>query len=598
MLTSFRQYFFVFMVAIGLSAGAGPVAAQSPVWVQIEAQPTLAEAEARARAYAAAFPNITGFRLRSGWYAIALGPYTREAANRELAVLRRDRLIPGDSFIAFSQQFGQQFWPVGAQTRNDPPADIAAPDAAAPDTAAAPADATEAAPAPGSAAAPALPGETLAEARQSEANLSRDERAALQEALKWEGFYDGAIDAAFGPGTRGSMSSYQEAMGYAPTGVLTTAQRAKLLADYRAQFEALGLAQLSDDRAGIDLIAPMGLVSFDRIEPPFVHYAGTGERGVRMLLISQRGDQATLFGLYEIMQTLKIVPEQGERERNDRSFVLTGQSDALQSYTYARLDGAAIKGFTLTWKPEDARIMGEVVKQMRESFTPTAAVLPDSAGTGAEDQRIDLMAGLEIRTPQVSRSGFYVDGAGSVLTTTEVLGACDRVTIGEEFDAEIAARNDGLGLALLKPRVPLVPMAHARFASSTPRLQSEVAVAGYSYEDVLSLPTLTFGTLADIRGLSGETTMQRLDLDTLPGDAGGPVFDTSGAVLGMLLARQQGGGRQLPEGVQFAADAPAIAEFLSNAGLSAAASDPGAPMAPEDLTDLAQNMTVLVSCWE
>jgi len=36
---------------------------------------TLAEAQERARGYAARFDNVAGFRLNSGWYALALGPY-------------------------------------------------------------------------------------------------------------------------------------------------------------------------------------------------------------------------------------------------------------------------------------------------------------------------------------------------------------------------------------------------------------------------------------------------------------------------------------------------------------------------------------------
>ncbi|SIN82902.1 serine protease [Vannielia litorea] len=580
----------------------GMATAQSTVWVQIEAQPTLAEAEARARAYAAAFPNIAGFRMRSGWYAIALGPYAPDDADRELAALKRERLVPVDSFIAFPQQFRQQFWPVGADTLNAPPvAPSTAADPAPEVTAEAGSEAeprpeamVEATPAP----EPALPDETPAQARRSEAQLDRDGRALLQEALKWEGFYQGAIDAAFGPGTRRSMAEYQAARGYEPTGVLTTAQRRELVEGYRAEFSALGLAQLADDRAGIEVIAPLGLVQFDHVEPPFVHYTPSDDRGVRLLLISQSGDQRTLYGLYDILQTLTIVPPEGERSRSERSFVLRGENAEIQSYTYARLDGGAVKGFTLVWKPEDARIMNAVVEQMRESFTPTAAILPDTAGTGAEEQRVDLMAGLEIRTPELSRSGFYIDERGAVLTTTEVLGRCGKVTIDDAYEADIAARNDTLGLALLQPRQPLSPLGHARFAAATPRLKSEVAVAGYSYEDTLSLPTVTFGTLADLRGLNGEEGMQRLELSALPGDAGGPVIDQSGAVMGMLLARPADGSRQLPENVQFAASVPAIAAFLSAAGLSPAASESGSALAPEDITTLAEDMTVLVSCWE
>ena len=45
--------------------------------MQIEAQPTLAEAEERAQAYAGAFPDVAGFRLSSGWYRHRAGPLCR-----------------------------------------------------------------------------------------------------------------------------------------------------------------------------------------------------------------------------------------------------------------------------------------------------------------------------------------------------------------------------------------------------------------------------------------------------------------------------------------------------------------------------------------
>lgn len=564
-----------------------PARAQQAVWLQVEAQPTLADAQASVRAYAGAFQNVNGFRMRSGWYAIALGPFTRAAAESEMASLKASRLIPADAFIAFTNQYRQQFWPVGASTLNAAPVEPQQPVQAAQ-----PAQ-------PAQPAAPVyVPDETRREARISERSLDADGRKLLQEALQWEGFYTSTIDGAFGPGTRRAMAAWQEFKGYDTTGVLTTRQRAELVETYQSVFAALGLRSVRDTEAGIEVVMPTKLVNFARAEAPFVHYDGTGDSEVRALLISQSGDKNTLFGLYDIMQTLDIVPPEGPRERRDTSFTLSGQDGAKQSYTYARLDGGAVKGFTLVWAPKDERVMKKVTEIMRESFAPIeGAVLPDTAGGDAE-QRIDLLAGLEIRRPERSRSGFYVTEEGAVLTTTEVLGQCNRLTIGEEeVVAEVTARDDALGIALLKPSTSLTPISIARFQGSVPRLKSEVAVAGFSYEDVLDLPVLTYGTLADIRGLQGEDTVQRLALAALPGDAGGPVFDRSGAVLGMLHPRPNGDARQLPEDVNFALNVPTIAGFLSAAGISPGAADPAAPIPPEDLTTLAADMTVLVSCW-
>ncbi len=583
---------FILFVSIVLLGAAPAARAQDSAWIQIEAVRTLAQAQDRARSYAGAFPNVSGFRLGGGWYAVALGPYTEVAATAELRALKSRRLVPQDSYLASSRDYGQQFWPVGVNSLLQPPQGSA--------------NLPVVQPAPGSPPAPEIPvspayvpDETPRQARASEQVLTREERKLLQESLQWDGFYASTIDGAFGRGTRAAMRAWQEAKGYDATGILTTNQRAELVEDYRSAFSDLDLRMTRDAAAGLEMILPRGKIAAGRTEAPFVHYDSADEDGLRVVLISQTGDEATLFGLYDILQTLEIVPTNGFRERNSRSFVLTGQSPELNSYTYAALADGAVKGFTLAWRRGDPRVMERVTETMRESFSPVAGVvLPDTALSGdGSEQRIDLLAGLEIRRPERSRSGFYVDDAGRVLTTTDVLEQCSRVTIGEEIEAEVSARDDALGLALLQPRQSLAPLAVAEFRASVPRLNSEVALAGFSYEDILDLPIMTYGTLADIRGLQGEEFVERLSLSSLPGDAGGPVFDRTGAVLGMLAARPGEGARQLPPDVNFAVDVTAIAGFLGQAGLSPRASEGAATMAPEDLTALAGDVTVRISCW-
>ena len=56
-------------------------------WVQIEAQPSLLEAEARARDHARTLSDVQAFSIGSGWYAIAMGPYTEQLAQETLDLL-------------------------------------------------------------------------------------------------------------------------------------------------------------------------------------------------------------------------------------------------------------------------------------------------------------------------------------------------------------------------------------------------------------------------------------------------------------------------------------------------------------------------------
>jgi peptidoglycan hydrolase-like protein with peptidoglycan-binding domain len=533
--------------------------------------------------------------------------------------------VPRDSFIQQSSRFQQQFWPVGDNVLEtgviDAPVSVdggepeeAAAGSTTPDVTTTPLDATttegeiegetegeievaeaeaETAPAP----TPPEPDKTPAEARRSERALSAQERKDLQIALQWAGFYDAAIDGAFGRGTRASMGAWQAANGYDQTGVLTTRQRAALIAQYNAVLDGLGLQMVRDEKAGIEVMMPTAEVEFARYEPPFAHYDTSGNIGARVLLISQPGNQDTLYGLYDIMQTLEIVPLDGPRERKRNSFELIGENGSIISQTQVSLENGQIKGFTLIWPAGDEDRRRRVVAEMSKSLTRLPGVL-DAAAGNSDAQAIDLVAGLQIRQPKIARSGFFIDDNGAVVTTSEVVASCSRVTLDADTDATVIATDEARGLALLKPESRLAPLAVAEFSNGAPRLQSEISVAGYSYEGVLSAATLTFGALSDLKGLNGDENLKRLSVNAQPGDAGGPVFDENGHVVGMLLPQTEAD-RKLPEDVSFALDGSVILKAAQDAGLdSKQAQGATGPIAPRDLTLRAQGMTVLVSCWE
>jgi len=560
------------VLALGAVVWATFAGAQQLGWVQIEARPSQPQAMERAQDYAAQLPNVNSFALPSGWYAIALGPYDPVTAEQELRRLRARGAIPGDSFVSDGLGFGRRIFGDGLLVQPEtiaaePPRDLAPPE------------------------------ETIAQSRAAERQLSRENRAEVQQALQWDGFYTAAIDASFGPGTRRAMEAWQLSNAYEPTGVLSTAQRRELLTAYREALASLGMNPVVDTRAGIEIDMPTAMVEFSRYEAPFSHYDSTDGGGVRVLLISQAGDEDTLSGLYDIMQTLEIVPLDGPRNRGPRSFTLTGANDDIVSTTYAEVSGGAVKGFTLIWPAGDEKLRTRALQQMRASFTPTAAVLPDMPVASA-DQGVDLLSGLRIRQPERTRSGFYVSADGKVVTSADAVAGCARVLLNGETEAQVAATSAELGIALLDPAARLAPISHARLQAGVPRLQSEVAVAGFPYGGVLTSPTLTYGTLSDIRGLGGEQDLTRLALVAEAGEAGGPVLDSTGSVLGVLLAPKTDGSRRLPPEVSFAADATALATFLSENGVSPAASERVETMAPEDLTTLAAEMTVLVTCWD
>lgn len=554
-------------------------------WIQIESKPTLAQAQTAARAWARKLPDVHGFRAGK-WYVLALGPYGAAEARSRLRALRALGQIPSDAFVSDGKSYRRQWWPAGAEGEAQPAPSPQAPRAieAAPET---------------SAAQTELPDETPAQARANERKLDREARKALQVALAWEGFYNSGIDGAFGPGTRRAMAAWQEANGYAPTGVLTTRQRARLLGAYNAMRKSLGLANIVDEAAGIEITIPTAMVEFDRYEAPFAHYRNIDGSGVRLELISETGDQDTLFGLYDILQSLRIVPLEGPRERRKASFTIEGANDEIVTHAQARLTDGTIKGFILVWPRGDEKRRKLVLDAMRASFKPIrGAVLADNAGLDEASARIDLLSGLEIRTPTRNRAGFFVSETGAVLTTRAAAEGCARITLDELTEAQLSATDEALGVALLTPAEPLAPRQVAAFAPAPPRIGAEIAVAGYAFGGKLTAPTLTFGTLAEPQGLRGEPEVARVELAAEDGDAGGPVFGPTGAVMGLLAEQLRPSGQLLPPEVRYVVKSDRLAEFLRRSGAAPATAAPEAPaMDPVDLAQRARDMTVLVSCW-
>lgn len=576
------------------------VSAQDVVWIQVEAHPSLRVAQQRAQAYSGTLEDVSGFSLGGNWYGVLLGPYTRPDAEKVLRIYRRDGQIPADSFISFTSSLGQQFWPVGADTHGsgvtvEPQVNVALAQTTEGTTGGTTAGTNT--PVAPPAVAPVVPDETREQARRSERALSADQRKQLQIALKAGGFYTSAIDGAFGRGTRASMRAWQTAYGVDPTGILTTRQRQMLMDQYNAPLLSAGMAVIRDEQAGIEMQIPAKVVGFARYEPPFAHYDNIGAPdGARVLLISQPGSQATLFGLYDIMQTLEIVPLDGPRQRAKDRFTLEGRGNGIVSYTEARLEQGQIKGFTLIWPQGDENRRTRILSAMQNSFTRLDGVLDPGAGADSQ-QSVDLVSGLNVRKPRLSRSGFYIDAKGTVITTIEAVQNCSRITLDNAYEADILASDDTLGLAVLRPSAPLAPIAVAQLRAGEPRLQSDVAVSGYSYEGILGAPTLTFGKLSDIKGLRGEPDLTRLALAAQTGDAGGPVFDTGGGVVGMLLPTSKSA-QKLPGDVVFAADAGAINALMQQAGITTAAQEAPASITPDELVRIARGMTVLVSCWD
>jgi peptidoglycan hydrolase-like protein with peptidoglycan-binding domain len=586
------------VLAAAMAGWAVPGGAQDAgpqVWIQIEARNTLAGAEDRLRDWSSTLPDVTGFALASGWYAVALGPFSPDQAAARLAELRASGAIPRDSFIADGRVYRTQVWPAGAAPAAPAPAEPApaAPVAAAPEPAPAPQTAPAAPPTP--------PAETLAEARRAESALSREERQDIQRALQWFGVYAAAIDGAFGPGSRAAISAWQTAQGAEATGVLFTDQRSTLLGAWQAEVAAIGLDTRRDEEAGIEVQLPLGLVGFDRYTPPFAQFGERDGSGMQVWLISQPGDQDALYGLYDLIQSLAVMPADGPRDRRPRGFEITGRNADIETYATANLTQGRILGYLVTARTADVARTTRILQAMKASFRPFGERALDPGLVPLDEAtKAGLLAGVTVKRPERAGSGFFADAQGHVLTALANVADCTRITLDAGTEATIIAQDTATGVALLRPKAPLAPKGHALLAASLPAPGAGVAVAGYSFGLDLPLPSMTFGSFDAPTGLDGAADRVRLTMPAMAGDAGGPVLGPDGTVIGVLQPAQADPVRVLPAGVGFATPIPVALAALTaqGAALPAPAAPVSGQMAPEDLTALGTAMAVQVACWK
>ena len=577
-------------IAMWMALIAGASVAQDMRWIQIEAQPSLLEAETRARIYAQEFPDTQAHSIGSGWYAITLGPLPEDQADLRMSQLRARAAIPRGSFLATGANYRQRIYPIGPTPTAVTPAQTAKADVVQEEAAQVSVSETveSAAPEPSI----TVHDETLSEARASEGLLSSEEKMDLQRYLQWAGYYNSTIDASIGRGTRRAMAAWQTDNGYEDTGVLTTAQRQRLRAQYFAIFDGLGLETHRDLEAGISIDLPKEVVAFDAYAAPLAHFKSQETSSpAHVFLISAAGNRGDLAAIYGVLPTLSIVPMNIEKSLNKDRFVITGAGTTTRTFITASHASGEIKGFGLIWPNQNEEQFDRLVVHMRKSFDTFSGTLDPSLSVAINDPETEF--GVVIRKPAFVKSAVFVSDQGHAITDTSDLEQCSALTIGGTYDAEIIARSE-TGAGLLSPKSDFNPISYAKLGNAV-RKGDKTFLSSYPYGGRLGLASVTQATVAETSDLSGNTEKFRLDFLAEPGDFGGAILDQSGNLTGILVS-QHDTGRVLPKNVNFAAASDALASMMQSAGLRLSS---GKTQRLDDMALIAsaQNILTPIECW-
>lgn len=208
--------------------------------------------------------------------------------------------------------------------------------------------------------------------------------------------------------------------------------------------------------------------------------------------------------------------------------------------------------------------------------------------------------------PVGSGSGFIVNNDTYALTNAHVIKDCRAVTVmfeGQDVRATVRARDQRNDLALL--RLPAGEHQVAVFRANDGLYPGDSVVAiGYPLSEILaSEGTVSVGIVNALAGLGNNASLLQISNPIQPGNSGGPLFDMSGHVVGVIVSRLDFAFAlkaygTLPENVNFAIKSSVAMAFLQASGIEYQTGNSGSELRAADVARKGRPATVPVWCWE
>jgi S1-C subfamily serine protease len=211
------------------------------------------------------------------------------------------------------------------------------------------------------------------------------------------------------------------------------------------------------------------------------------------------------------------------------------------------------------------------------------------------------------RQKSSSGTGIIVNRDGYILTNNHVVDGCKSLTVkasnGDTIRilAELEAIDRTNDLALIKSLQPFNQAASFRMPAKPARLGEEIGVIGYPLPGILSSePKATFGQINSLAGINNNRAHLQISAPIQPGNSGGPVLDTSGAVIGVVvssvaMAMSQAIG-SVPQNVNFAIRGEVAQNFLTAHHVNFIIAEPGKRLATDEIAENGLQFTVQILC--
>ena len=276
-----------------------------------------------------------------------------------------------------------------------------------------------------------------------------------------------------------------------------------------------------------------------------------------------------------------------------------GQTVAMRNTSFWALLDDGFVALTFAFMKPASMTPQEIDAKHKRQMLSYKLIASTLTLTGSKPQRNDAK---EVAVEGGSGTGFVISSSGLVVTAFHVVDGAKRIQVhkgSSSYKAEVLTENKTLDLAVLK--VGGLSVSPVKFApSSSVRLAQSVFTIGFPNADVQGVsPKVTRGEISSLNGFRDSPRHWQISVPVQPGNSGGPLFNSSGDVVGMIVGRLSASATDtISQNVNYALKGNFITRAIESYSPSVAPLGPSGQTASSDLESVVarvQNSIVMVS---
>ncbi|MCJ9700998.1 S1C family serine protease [Bradyrhizobium sp. SHOUNA76] len=206
-----------------------------------------------------------------------------------------------------------------------------------------------------------------------------------------------------------------------------------------------------------------------------------------------------------------------------------------------------------------------------------------------------------------SGTGFVVSANGHIVTNNHVIDGCvgdikGNLTGEASMVLRVVSSDANNDLALLQAPSTTTFKDFARIRDPSIRSGDSVIAIGFPFHGLLSSDfTVTTGIVSSLSGMRNDSRFLQISAPVQPGNSGGPLFDATGQVVGVVTGkipalRIAAATGNIPENINFAIKTGVLRDFLDNSVVPYQTAEPKGELKTTEIAGNARAYTMLISC--